>query len=182
LETGKREADAAGVSNVLFQLGDASTIPFLPASFDLVVSRFAVHHFPDPGIELAEMVRVCRPGGRVAIMDILAAEPELADEYNHRERLRDPSHTTALTAEQLRTVLGEAGLEIDSLTERDQPIPLRRWLEQSGPPAEVAEQLRADLERELSDGAPTGMRALREDGELRFTQRWAIAVCRPLAG
>lgn len=182
LETGKREVDAAGVSNVLFQLGDASAIPFLSASFDLVVSRFAVHHFPDPGVELAEMARVCRPDGRVAIMDILAAEPELADEYNRRERMRDPSHTSALTAEQLRATLGKAGLEIDSLTERDQPIPFERWLEQSAPPEEVAAQLRADLEAELSGGAPTGMRALREGDELRFTQRWAIVVCRPVAG
>jgi ubiquinone/menaquinone biosynthesis C-methylase UbiE len=48
LEVGKREVDAAGVGNVVFQLGEATAMPFLARSFDLVITRFAVHHFPDP--------------------------------------------------------------------------------------------------------------------------------------
>jgi ubiquinone/menaquinone biosynthesis C-methylase UbiE len=180
LEVGKREVDAAGVRNVVFQLGDASAMPFLSGSFDLVISRFAVHHFPDPAVVLAEMSRVCRPAGRVAIMDIVVAEPERAEDYNFRERLRDPSHTRALTAEQLSAEMERAGLEIVHSAERDQPIRLERWLAQTGPPGEVATRLRSDLEAELSGGEPTGMRARLEDGELHFTQRWAIAVGRPL--
>ncbi len=39
LEVGKREVDAAGVRNVLFQQGDASAMAFLSGSFDLVISR-----------------------------------------------------------------------------------------------------------------------------------------------
>lgn len=95
LVVGKREVDAAGVRNVVFQLGEADSMPFLPGSFDLVVSRFAVHHFDDPGAVLAEMARVCRAGGRVAIFDMVVAEPERAEDYNHRERLRDPSRWSA---------------------------------------------------------------------------------------
>ena len=182
LATGKREADAAGVHNVVFQLGVADSMPFLPGSFDLVISRFAVHHFDDPAAALAEMARVCRPGGRVAIFDIVAAEPERAAEYNHRERLRDPSHTRALTAEELRTTMEGAGLEIGHFVERDQPLPLERWLAQTHPPDQVAAQLRAELEAELSGGTPTGMRPQRRDGELHFTQRWAIATGRPRPG
>jgi ubiquinone/menaquinone biosynthesis C-methylase UbiE len=181
LAVGKREVDAAGVRNVLFQHGEADAMPFLEGSFDLVVSRFAVHHFADPAAVLAEMHRVCRPGGRVAIMDIVVAEPELADEYNQRERLRDPSHALALTAEQLRATMEGAGLEIAGFVERDRPLPLQRWLAQTEPPPDVASQLRAELEAELADGAPTGMRPQRRDGELHFTQRWAIAVGEPPA-
>lgn len=180
LEVGKREVDAAGVRNVLFQRGEAGAMPFLDGSFDLVVSRFAVHHFPDPAPALSEMARVCRAGGRVAIMDILAAEPERAEDYNHRERLRDPSHTRALTAEQLRATIEATGLEIAHFVERDQPLPLERWLAQTKPPEEIADQLRDELEAELDGGPPTGMRPLREGDELRFTQRWAIAVAERL--
>ncbi len=171
LAVGKREVDAAGVRNVLFQQGEADAMPF--------VSRFAVHHFADPVAVLAEMARVCRPDGRVALMDLAAAEPEHADAYNHRERLRDPSHTRGLTVEELRATIKEAGLEIAHFVERDQPLPLERWLDQSQPAEEVRTQLREELEEELSGGTPTGMRPQRRDGELYFTQRWAIAVGRP---
>lgn len=181
LAVGKREVDAAGVRNVLFQLGEAGAMPFLAGSFDLVISRFAVHHFPEPAPVLAEMTRVCRPDGRVAIMDMVVAEPEHADEYNQRERLRDPSHTRALTPDELSATMRAAGLEIVHFAERDRPLPLQRWLAQTEPPEEVASQLRADIEAELSGGAPTGMRPSREADELYFTQRWAIAVGQPRA-
>lgn len=179
LAVGKREVDAAGADNVIFQQGKADDMPFLDGSFDLVVSRFAVHHFDQPGAVLSEMARVCRPGGRVGIMDIVVAEPEHADAYNHRERLRDPSHTRALTGAELKAAMEGAGLEPAHEVERDQPMPLARWLAQSNPPQEVADQLREELEAELEGGAPTGMRAQRRDGELHFTQRWAIVVGRP---
>ncbi len=182
LAVGKREVDAAGVRNVVFQLGEADAMPFLPGSFDLVVSRFAVHHFDDPAAALAEMARVCRPGGRVAIFDMVVAEPERAEDYNRRERLRDPSHTRALSAEELRATMEGAGLEIGHFVERDQPLPLERWLAQTRPPDEVASQLRTELEAELSGGAATAMRPQRRDGELYFTQRWAIAMGRPRPG
>lgn len=176
LAVGKREVDAAGVRNVIFQLGEADAMPFLDSSFDLVVSRFAVHHFADPGAAVAEMARVCRPGGRVGIFDMVVALPELADEYNHRERLRDPSHTRALTAAELRTTLEGADLGIAHFVERDQPLPLDRWLAQANAPQDVGAQLRAELEAELAGGATTGMRPRREEAGLHFTQRWAIAV------
>jgi len=145
LAVGKREVDAAGVRNVVFQLGEADAMPFLPGSFDLVVSRFAVHHFAEPAAALAEMTRVCRPGGRVAIFDMVVAEPDRAEDYNHRERLRDPSHTRALTAEELRAAMEGAGLEIAHFVERDQPLPLERWLAQTGPPEEMLRWQRCHL-------------------------------------
>jgi ubiquinone/menaquinone biosynthesis C-methylase UbiE len=179
LAVGKREVDAAGVRNVLFQLGEASAMPFLDGSFDLAISRFAVHHFPHPAPVLAEMTRVCRPGGRVAIVDVVVAEPEHADSYNDRERLRDPSHTRALTPDELEATMSAAGLEIVHFVERDQLLPLGRWLAQAQAPEEVGSQLRLELEAELAGGPPTGMRPQRQEDELHFAQRWAIALGRP---
>jgi len=182
LAVGKREADAAGVRNVVFQQGKADSMPFLERSFDLVVSRFAVHHFDRPQEVLAEMERVCRAGGRVGIMDIVVPEEAHADAYNHRERLRDPTHTRALARDELVAVVQGAGLETDEVVEHDQPLPLERWLAQSNPPEGVGAQIRDDLEAELDGGEPTGMHPQRRDGELHFTQRWAIVVGRPRPG
>src|SRR6476661_5716682 len=50
----------AGITNVLLQEGNAAALPFVDASFDLVMCRTALHHMADPEHALAEMARVCR--------------------------------------------------------------------------------------------------------------------------
>ena len=56
LEQGKRH----GVPNVVFMRGDAAALPFVDQSFDVVVNRFALHHFEQPEVQLAEMRRCGR--------------------------------------------------------------------------------------------------------------------------
>jgi ubiquinone/menaquinone biosynthesis C-methylase UbiE len=142
------------------------------------VSRFAVHHFERPERQVAEMARVCRPGGRVAIIDLAVADDALAAEYDRLERLRDRTHTRALTVDELKALLGGHGLSIAGETERDQPISVERWLAQSQTPADVAEEIRAEIQTELEGGSPTVMRPVIRDGELHLTHRWAILVAR----
>ena len=74
LARGKTQATADGCHNVLFMRGDAAALPFLDGSFDVVVSRFAAHHFERPEAVVAEMVRCTRPGGHVALVDLVADE------------------------------------------------------------------------------------------------------------
>jgi SAM-dependent methyltransferase len=47
--------------------GDATALPFADASYDVVLSQFALMYFPDRTAALKEMMRVLRPGGRLAI-------------------------------------------------------------------------------------------------------------------
>ena len=47
--------------------GDATALPFADASCDVVLSQFALMYFPDRTAALKEMIRVLRPGGRLAI-------------------------------------------------------------------------------------------------------------------
>jgi ubiquinone/menaquinone biosynthesis C-methylase UbiE len=176
LATGRSEAEATGLRNVIYLRGDAAAMPFLDASFDLVICRFAVHHFERPQREIGEMARVCRPGGRVAIIDLVAFDEALAAEQDRLERLRDPSHTRALPLDQLLKLLEDADLNLSHKTVHDQPISIDRGLAQARAGPEVEEQVRVALAAELEDGAPTGMRPVVIDGELHQTQRWAIVV------
>ena len=97
LAAGRASADSEGIRNVIFQQGDATELPFLDETFDVVVSRFALHHVERPDAMLAEMARCLRPGGRLAVADMVADEgAELAQSQNRIERVRDPSHTRAL--------------------------------------------------------------------------------------
>ena len=178
LATGQRQAQAAGQSNVVFVRGDARRVPFFDESFDLVVSRFAVHHFERPEEQIGEMARVCRAGGRVAIIDLVAAGPALAAEQDRLERMRDPSHVRALPIGELRNLLEKAGAPVFHETFHDQRLPVERWLAQASTPADKAEAIRAEIRGELDGGTPTGMRPLIHDGELHLTHRYAIIVGR----
>jgi SAM-dependent methyltransferase len=82
-----------GLPNVTLDLGDVNVLPYQDGEFDVVVSRFAFHHFVDPRAVLAEMKRVCKPGGRVLVCDLLGAEdPNKAAAFHDLEMVRDPSH------------------------------------------------------------------------------------------
>ena len=66
LEGTKQRAAAEGLS-IKTQFADAEALPFEDNSFDAVVSTFGVMFAPDPERSAAEMVRVCRPGGRIGL-------------------------------------------------------------------------------------------------------------------
>ena len=65
-QAGMRLARVGGYSIV----GDAVTLPFEDGSFDLVYCRFLLEYLREPGLAVREMVRVCRPGGRVLLQDL----------------------------------------------------------------------------------------------------------------
>jgi ubiquinone/menaquinone biosynthesis C-methylase UbiE len=111
LEQAQKLAAEKGLTNVDWRQGDVNSLPFEDGSFKIVVTRFSVHHFPDPAAVLREMVRVCAPGGRLVVVDMYASQdPAKAAEFNRLERLRDPSHVRSLTLAELKRVFGEAGL------------------------------------------------------------------------
>ena len=60
----------ASVTAPTFVVSDVAAMPFADESFDLVVSSFSVHHWPDPHAGLAEVVRVLKVGGRAIVWDI----------------------------------------------------------------------------------------------------------------
>ena len=67
LERGRRRADAEGFANVTFEVADAEALPYPDASFDVVLSTFGVMFAPDHRRAAAELMRVCRPGGRIGL-------------------------------------------------------------------------------------------------------------------
>jgi SAM-dependent methyltransferase len=98
-----------GIGNVRFDEGTMEALPFADACFDAVVTRYTFHHLVDPARALVEMVRVCRPGGRVVVCDA-APRADARDAYDAWERIRDPSHASARTAAELEA-LGRAHLD-----------------------------------------------------------------------
>src|SRR6266699_1749755 len=145
-------AGEKGLANVAWQVGDVLPLPSPDGAFSLVVSRFAFHHFPEPRAVLAEMKRVCAPGGRVVLVDVAASEdPAKAAALNRMEKLRDPSHVRALTLAELEGLFAEVGLPAPRAAFYQLKSELEGLLERSFPEAGDAERVRRMLIDSLED-------------------------------
>ena len=97
------------LNNLTWNLGNALPLDFPDESFSLVITRYSFHHFLEPSKVLSEMIRVCKSGGRVAIIDVTPlAEKALA--YDYIEKLRDPSHVRAIPFEELLDMIKKSGM------------------------------------------------------------------------
>ena len=67
VEAARREAQRRDLANASFRAASAQDLPFGNGAFDAVVSRFGVMLFPSPLAGLREMLRVLKPGGRLAL-------------------------------------------------------------------------------------------------------------------
>jgi ubiquinone/menaquinone biosynthesis C-methylase UbiE len=170
-----------GITNARFMQGDVEArLPFNDGEFDVVVCRFAVHHFENPEKVIAEMSRLCRAGGTVAIEDLISSEhPERAAYYNRYEQLRDSSHTRALPLSEFVRTMASVGLEIVRFSSDGLMNPVARWFDQGFTPPDKRAEALAMIERDLAEDL-TGASPRRIDGELFFTHRTAIVVSRKL--
>lgn len=165
LEETARNAAERGLNNVAIRQGAAEHLPFADASFEIVTVRHAPHHFADAALAVREMARVAKPGGRIVIVDGRAPEdPDLDREFNHIEKLRDPSHVRNYRLSEWRAMVTAAGLritleELDFYTENGRPMDFAEWTRRAKtPPAAVAE-----LTRLLREASPALVKALRID-------------------
>src|SRR5580692_1202383 len=69
LHGARQEAERRGQANVRFETGDVYQLAFEDGAFDVVHAHQVLQHLSDPVAALAEMRRVCRPGGLVAARD-----------------------------------------------------------------------------------------------------------------
>lgn len=100
-----------GAANVRFELADAEALPFGDASFDMVATRIAPHHFPNPAHYVREVARVLRPGGQFVLNDNMAPEDAELDAFMNRfEQWRDPSHVRAYRLSEWHGWIEAAGL------------------------------------------------------------------------
>lgn len=163
-----------GIANVTWQEGDIRALPWPDGAFSIVVTRFSLHHLPDPLAAVREMARVCRPGGRIVVVDMYASEdPEKAAAWNRLEVLRDPSHVRVLSLTELKALFPGVGLpapetafyelrsDVDSLLARSFPNP--------GDERRIVALFAAQAERDTM-----GIEVRSDNGTLRYAYPVAI--------
>lgn len=167
--------------NVAYALADAENLPFRGGAFDAVTCRVALHHFPDPVASIAEMARVCRPAGRVMIMDIISSEDPARSEYHNRmEKLRDRSHVREYPLSVLEGMIRTGGLGIETTRLWRYTWPVESWLAVANPDPASAKEVRRMMCESIA-GDKSGLNVERRADDLFFTYTAAIVLARPEA-
>jgi ArsR family transcriptional regulator len=68
LDRARELCKRVGLQGVEFQRADIQALPFAPQSFDAAFCSMVLHHVGRPGLAMAEMARVVRPGGKVVVV------------------------------------------------------------------------------------------------------------------
>jgi ubiquinone/menaquinone biosynthesis C-methylase UbiE len=177
IEQGQRRAQQDGILNMDWQQGTAEGLPFPDECFDLAITRYSVHHFLNPALVLKEMGRVCRPGGRVVVVDIVSDEDRLvAARHDALERTIDATHTSVLSPSRLVQAAASAGLFLQAYLSRNVPTNFDSWQAHIPRDAPSRRAVRRALEEELAGGDRTGMGPFRRDGELWFVHVWGVLL------
>src|SRR6266487_3450195 len=125
LEVGRENVRQAGFADrIRLERQDAKRLPYPSHSFAAVISNSIVHHIPEPGKVLAEMVRVTRPGGLLFVRDLLRpASDEVVrslvstyagDANAHQQQMFEESLRAALSLAEIRNLVSK--LKFDAAT------------------------------------------------------------------
>jgi ubiquinone/menaquinone biosynthesis C-methylase UbiE len=110
LELARRNAAGAGVENVEFHKGYLEQLPLAANSIDVVISNCVINLSGDKLRALAEAARVLKPGGRVAISDVIA-DPNMDAATRAEMAAWTGCIAGALTKSEYRSALTAAGFE-----------------------------------------------------------------------
>jgi arsenite methyltransferase len=115
----KARANARRVeaTNVDFRLGEIEHLPVLDGTVDAILSNCVINLSPDKGAVVREAFRVLKPGGRLAISDVIATKPMHVELAKSLEAYTG-CVSGAATEETLRRLLVEAGFEDVSIRVR----------------------------------------------------------------
>ncbi|MBS4095942.1 MAG: class I SAM-dependent methyltransferase [Sulfuricella sp.] len=163
----------------------AEAIPLPSASFDLVVCRFAAHHFSDLPQAMAEMTRLAKSGGYVAIIDMEGDENPALDALNHEiEVLHDPTHVRSYTAKYWRELFAANHLKVEACENRCREVPngltVKRWCELGGSGAEALQAIHERLAAVPPEWLADLEIARDADGRFRIPVRTLLILGRKL--
>lgn len=176
LDEARKLAARSGAHNVAWHRGDVYTLPFADGAFDIVSCRFALHHFEEPVRAFAEMVRVCRCGGRIVLCDAIASDDaRKAEAFNRMERHRDPSTVEFRPLGFLLGLFGVTGLPAPRTRFYQVPAERDAVIRISFPADDDRALLRAMIDQSV-DGDTMGLNARRHGDTVRFAYPSVILV------
>jgi ubiquinone/menaquinone biosynthesis C-methylase UbiE len=123
----------------------AEALPFEDGAFDVVTCRIAPHHFADIRKAVGEMTRV---SNRLLVIEDNVYRGEHVEEA---ERLRDPSHVRCYSEDEWKSMVEDAGFEIEQVEHFPRKQSFDAWLERVGTTPQVAGEIRSLLADDIDD-------------------------------
>jgi ubiquinone/menaquinone biosynthesis C-methylase UbiE len=179
LATARRLFQTAGLWNAQFVRAGAEQLPFPKASFDIVTTRLAAHHFDDVALAMSQVARVLQPGGIFIFIDTTAPEdPESAAYQDEVEQLRDPTHRRIYTEREWIAFCEQAGLHVEKQEVVRKAHDFEPWLERGGQDAATQQRVRARF-LDAPASAVRDLEIVTADGRVKsFTDRKLVLAAR----
>ena len=115
----RANAEKGGYENVEFRLGEIEYLPVPDAVVDVIISNCVINLSPDKARVFREAFRVLKPGGRLAISDVVATV-ELPEEMRNDLQLYSGCMAGASHIEELEGILSAAGFQQVSIAPKDE--------------------------------------------------------------
>lgn len=111
LEVNRLKAKEENVRNISFITYDGIDFPFADNEFDMVISRYALHHFPDIQKSISEVSRVIKPEGFLFISDPTPNVNDTSRFVDGYMQLKKDGHIKFYTEEEWLQICGKYGLQ-----------------------------------------------------------------------
>ncbi len=122
----RESAAKAGAENVEFRLGEIEHLPVADGAVDVVISNCVVNLSPDKAAVYREAFRALKPGGRLAISDVITTAP-LPPEVRADLDLLTSCIAGAASLEDIEGWLAEAGFQEVRISPKDSRALVRQW-------------------------------------------------------
>jgi len=144
LVASRRIFQEAGRTNAEFVSAAAERLPFATATFDIVSSRLAAHHFEDLDVAWQEIKRVLKPSGIFVLVDTVAPDDIESAAFLHEvETLRDPTHRHTLSRDQWLRLTEFNGFRVRRTEVVRKAHDFEPWLKRGGEDAATMARVRA---------------------------------------
>jgi arsenite methyltransferase len=128
----RHNAEKAGLKNVEFRLGEIEYLPVADGCVDVIISNCVINLSPDKSRVFSEAFRVLKPGGRLAISDVVATT-ELPNEVQEDPHLHACCVAGAALVDDLQAILEGAGFSEILISPKDESRGfIRDWVPGSG--------------------------------------------------
>lgn len=128
LEKARENASRNGFKNVEFRFGEIEALPVADQSVDVIISNCVINLSPEKPRVFREAFRVLKPGGRVAVADVVASVP-LPDEIKADWAAYTGCMAGASQVDELELMLQEAGFQEIKIAPKDTSRAfIREWL------------------------------------------------------
>jgi SAM-dependent methyltransferase len=124
----RHNAEKGGFSNVEFRLGEIEHLPVPDASVDVIISNCVINLSPDKAQVFRDSYRALKPGGRLAVSDVVAST-ELPEPMRNDPQLHAACVAGASQVDELQRLLAEAGFSDIRIQPKDESREfIRDWV------------------------------------------------------